>query len=69
MKKHKTPIDKHHSVSMSGQLPETIQSANDAVREKAMTPMANHVPVGNIAPSQDYWGQQQPTPALGSGTL
>ena len=67
--KKKHPIDKHHTVSTSGNLPESIQSVNDAAREDAMTPMARHIPVGNIAPSLDHWGTQQPIGALGSGTL
>ena len=59
----------HHTVSTRGNLPDTLQASSDAVREDAMTPMARHVPVGNIAPTQDHWGTEQPTPALGSGTL
>jgi len=66
MKKHKM---QHHTVSTRGNLPETIQSQNDALREEAMTPMSRHIQPGTIAPTQDHWGTEQPTPALGSGTL
>jgi hypothetical protein len=67
-KNKKTSINQHHTMTM-GRLPEAIQADNDAAREQAMTPMLNHIPVGNIAPSQDHWGTQQPIGALGSSTL
>lgn len=67
-KQKKTSINQHHTVTM-GRMPDAIQGESDAVRDQAMTPMANHIPVGNIAPSQDYWGHQQPTPVLGNSTI
>ncbi|HYT45862.1 MAG TPA: hypothetical protein VEP90_26280 [Methylomirabilota bacterium] len=61
---------KHHTQT-GGRTPENIQQENDQARDQIMTPPTpdQFVRPGNIAPTLDHWGTQQPTPALGSGTL
>jgi hypothetical protein len=65
-KKH----SRHHTEN-SGKSPETIQQENEQARDAAMTPPTpdQFVRPGNIPPSIDHWGTQQPTPVLGNGTL